>query len=60
MVLGEGLGGEEVEGAGLRVFKDGVEDGEIVAEGLAGGSGGDDHDVLACVDGVHGLALVGE
>ena len=37
LVLGERLGGEEVEGAGVGVFEDGVEDGQVVAEGLAAG-----------------------
>ncbi len=43
LILRERLGGEEVEGARVGVFKDRVEDREVVAERLAGG-GRRDHD----------------
>ncbi len=59
LILGEGLGGEEVERAAGRVGEKGLEDGRVVAEGLATGSGGDDDDVVAGADVVDGLGLVG-
>ena len=43
LVLGEGLGREEVQGPRVGLLEHGVEDGQVVAEGLAGG-GGRDHD----------------
>jgi hypothetical protein len=45
LVLGERLGGKEVESARVGILQDPVEDGKVVAEGLAGGSGRDDDDV---------------
>ncbi len=44
LVVGQGFGGKEVEGAGGRPFQDTLQDGNGVAEGFAGGSrgGGDD------------------
>jgi len=59
LVFGEGFGGEEVEGAGSGVLGEGVEDGEVVAEGFAGGGGSDDDDVFVGDDGVPGVGLVG-
>ncbi len=47
LVLGEGLGGEEVEGAGAGLGEEPAEHGQVVAEGFAAGGGGDDDDVLA-------------
>ena len=46
LVLGEGLGREEVEGAGLGLFEDLLEDREVVAEGLAARRRGDEDDAL--------------
>src|SRR5262249_6134492 len=59
LVLREGFGGEEVEGAGVGSFEDFVEGGEVVAEGLAGGGGRDDDDVLGGVGEFGGGGLVG-
>ena len=39
LVLGQRLGGEEVEGPRVGVLQDAVEDGQVVAEGLARGRG---------------------
>ena len=58
LVLGQGLGGEEVEGAGARVLQDRVEDGQVVAQGLPGRGGGDDDGVAPGAHGVEGLALM--
>ena len=58
LVLGEGLGREEVEGAGLRLFEDLLEDREVVAEGLAARRRGDEDDALPLPDQIHGLCLV--
>ena len=59
LVLGERLGREEVEGAGVRVFEDGVEDRQVVAEGLAAGGRRDDDDVAAGQRVLDRLGLVG-
>jgi hypothetical protein len=59
LVLGQRLGREEVEGAGVGVLQDPVEDRQVVAEGLARGGRRDDHDVLPRLDPLVGLALVG-
>ena len=58
LVLGEGLGREEVEGAGLRLFEDLLQDGQVVAEGLAARRRGDEDDALALADQINGLGLV--
>jgi hypothetical protein len=58
LVLGEGLGREHIEGAGLRLFKDLLEDREVVAEGLAACSRGDEDDALPLPNQIHRLRLV--
>ncbi len=58
LVLGEGLGGEEVERLRRRVLEDGIEDGDVVAEGLAAGGGGDDDAVAPGTDVLNRLRLV--
>ncbi len=58
LVLGEGLGGEEIEGARLRVIEDALDDGQVVAERLSGGGGGHDDDALPLHDGGQRLRLV--
>ena len=58
LVLGEGLRREHIEGAGLRLFEDLLEDREVVAEGLAARRRGDENDALALSDQIHGLCLV--
>lgn len=50
LILCEGLGGEEIHGAGGGIGKEAIEDGEVVAEGFAAGGGGDDDDVAAFGD----------
>jgi hypothetical protein len=45
LVAGQGLGGGEVEGAAVAVAQQGVEHRQLVAEALAGGGAGGDHDV---------------
>ena len=47
LILRERLGGEEVEGARVGVFKNGVEDREVVAERFPGGGGSDDDEVFS-------------
>ncbi len=47
LVLGQGFGREEIERAGRRVAEQGVKDGQVVAERLAAGRGGDDGHVFA-------------
>ena len=59
LILRQGFGGEEVEGAGVGVFEDGVDDREVVAKGFAGGGGSDDDYIFFGVDGVCGFGLVG-
>ena len=50
LVLGQGLRREEIEGASLRLIENPLQDGEIVAEGLAaGGRGHQNH--VPCPDG---------
>ena len=51
LVLREGFGGEEVQRASVGVFKDRVQDGQVVAEGFSGSSGRDDDNVFSGVDG---------
>ncbi len=58
LVLGEGLGWEEIEGAGLRLFEDLLEDRQVVTESLAARCRGDEDDALALADQIHGLCLV--
>ncbi len=60
LVLGQGLGREEVEGPRRGVLQDGVEDRKVVAEGLAGGRRRHDDDVLAFLERLPARALVGE
>jgi hypothetical protein len=60
LVLGQGLGGEEVKGPRRRVLHDGVEDGQIVAERLARGRRGHDDDVLPLLERLPARALVRE
>ena len=59
LVLAERLGREQEEGPGRRVLGDRLEDGHGVAQGLARRGRGHDHDVLAGVDGLDRLRLVG-
>ena len=59
LILGERLGGEEVQRPGVRVFEDGVQDGQVVAHGLAAGGGGDHDDVAAGQGVLDRLGLVG-
>ena len=58
LVLGEGLGRKKVEGAGLGLFEDLLEDREVVAEGLPARRRGDEDDALPLPDQVHRLRLV--
>jgi len=59
LVLRERLGREQVEGAGLRLLQDRVQDGDVVTEGLARGSWRDDHHISASLDVRQRLRLVG-
>ena len=59
LVLSEGLGREEVQRARGGVLGDRLERRQRVAQRLAGGGRRDDDDVLAGVDGVDGLGLMG-
>ena len=58
LILGEGLGGEQIQHARLRLLHEGLEHGQVVAERLAGcGRRHHDH-VLALGDGLEGPRLV--
>lgn len=46
LVLGEGFGGKEIEGTTFGHLEQALKDGQVVREGLATGSGGDDHQIL--------------
>ena len=59
LVLGQGLGREEVQGPRRRVLHDGVEDRQVVAERLARRGRRHDDDVLALLERLPGRALVG-
>ena len=58
LVLAERLGREQEEGARGRIVDDRLQDRDRVAQRLARCGGGDDHDVVAGVDGLHRLGLV--
>jgi len=47
LILGERFGGEEVEGARVGVFENGVEDRQVVAERFSRSGRGDDHEVFS-------------
>ena len=59
LVLAQRLGGEEEERARGRILREGLEHRHGVAERLAGRGGRDHHDVLAGVDRLDGIRLVG-
>ena len=59
LVLAEGLGGEEPEGAGRRIVRQRLEDRQLVAEALPGRGGRHHADVAAGAHRVEGLRLVG-
>ena len=59
LVLLQRLDGEEVEGAGLGVVDGGLDDGQVVAQGLARGGRGYDHQVTTGGGSGEGLGLVG-
>ncbi len=60
LVLGEGFGGEEVEGAGGWVLEEGLQDGQVITEGFPGCGGGHDDDVLTGPNGTPCFGLVAE
>jgi hypothetical protein len=60
LVLGQGFGGEEVEGASGGVAEQCVQDRQVVTEGFAGGGAGDDDNILALQGRRDGLGLMGE
>ena len=49
LILGESLGGKEVQDPRFGLLHEGLQDGQVVAERLAGGGGRDHHEVLALV-----------
>jgi hypothetical protein len=58
LVLGQGLGGIQVEGRAFSVLEHCLQNGDVIAEALAAGRRrGDDH-MLAFQDGINGLGLV--
>src|SRR5713226_1501489 len=59
LVLREGLGGEEVECAGVGIFKDRVQNREVIAERLAGSRWCDDNGVFSSAYGFGGGGLMG-
>ena len=58
LVLGERLGGVEVEGAGVGLGQQSVEHGQVEAHALARGGAGGDDEVLAALGHVPGRPLV--
>jgi len=58
LVLRERFGGEEIERVGGGLLHEAFEHGEVVAEGLAAGCGGDDNNALAIADGIERPGLV--
>jgi len=58
LVLGEGLGGEEVDGPAGGVVQDGVEHGQVIAEGFARGRRRYDNDVPTPLEDLPGSPLV--
>jgi len=59
LVLGEGLGGEEVDGPAGRVVEDGIQNREVVTEGLPRSRGRHDDDVPAALEDLPGSPLMG-
>ena len=59
MVVGQRLSREKVERAGGRIVEQGVEDGQVVGQRLAGGGGGGQNDVLPRQRRLDRLGLVG-
>src|SRR5438094_683238 len=59
LILGERLRREDVERARRRIFRDRVDDRQVVAEGLAARGRGDDDGVLSGVGGLERVGLVG-
>ncbi len=59
LVLGQRLGGIEVDGPRVRVAEQAVEHGQVEAEALARGRAGGDHEVLVPLGGVPALGLMG-
>jgi len=58
LILGQGFSRKQVDRAILRVLHQMLQHRQIVAKGLAAGSGGDDGDVLAAPHRVHGGGLM--
>ena len=58
LVLGEGLGGEEVEGTSAPVGEECLEYGNVVGQGLAAGGAGGQDDMPTLPGGVDGQRLV--
>ena len=58
LVLGEGLGGIEVDGAGVGIAQQAVEHGQVEAQALAGCRAGGDHEVVAPLGRIPALGLV--
>ena len=59
LVLAERLGREQVQRASRWILRDGVQDRQVVAQRLARRGGRDDDDVLAALQGVERVGLVG-
>ncbi len=58
LVLGQCLGGVEIDRACARVPQEAVDDGQVEAKALPGGGAGCDHDVLAALRRLPALSLV--
>ena len=58
LVLGQGLGGVEVQGAAALALQQRLQDRHVVAQALAAGGRGGDDDVGAIPQGIDGLGLV--
>ena len=58
LVLREGLGGEEVERAAIRIFEGPVQYRQVIAQSFAGGRGRDNDDIFSGVDGFGCLGLM--
>jgi hypothetical protein len=58
LVLGQGLGGEEIQRARLRIFRQRRQDGQVVGQGLAAGRARGENDVSAAAGMGPGLGLM--
>ena len=58
LVLGQGFGRKEIKGTAIFIMHERVESGQVIAQGLAAGTGCGYYGVLAGKDGVQGFCLM--